>query len=365
MASAGINFNNLTPSNGAIQSLRELIFLALVDVETIGNLVKFMPKQKHGDKLGFVGEFGLLGKAHQGCDPTYANDLVNTSEKTWDIKRWEIAEALCYADLEGTVAALALKTKTNVADLTGTEYMDEIVAPLLERAVKKLILRFAFFGDKNASTYDPDDHTTGTLKPGVDAGYFNLINGFFQQIFAGVAAGTISRVVVDANTKTTSALQKAAIKTAGAATGIMDELIESASPVLRQLTGKRIYVTQALADALAADIKANNKGSELQWEAIFDGITKTTYNGIEVVALPFWDEIIQGYLQNNTNVGAWDKPYRAIFTIKDNLLVGSESEDAVADINIFFDQKTKKNYIDAMDTIGALIGQDNLINVAY
>lgn len=366
MASSGLNFQQLTPSNGAVNSLRELIFLALADVESLGNIVNFMPNQDHGKKLGFIGEFGLLGKASQGCDPEYGNDLAATSEKTWDIKEWEIAEAICYTDLQATLARTALKSKTSVADLTGTEYVDNILMPLLERAVKKLVLRFAFFGDKNASTYDADDNTDGTLKPGVDAGYFTLIDGFFARIFAGVAAGSIARVTVAANAATTAAAQKAAILTAGAASGVLDELILNASPVLRQQgAAQRIYVSQALADAVSLDLKKNNKGSDLQWEALFDGITKSTYNGVEVIALPFWDEIIGSYLQNNTNTGALDKPYRAIMTIKDNLLVGSESENELADIQVFFDQKSQKNHILAKDTIGTLIGQDDLMVVAY
>ena len=82
MASAGLNFANLTPSNGAVRELGELVFLALADVESIGGQVNFLPSQKRGDKVGFVGEFGMLGVPASGCDPTYGNDLISTSEKT-------------------------------------------------------------------------------------------------------------------------------------------------------------------------------------------------------------------------------------------------------------------------------------------
>ena len=71
----------------------------------------------------------MVGKASQGCNPTFGTSVIATSEKEWDIHEWEVAEKICYKDLEGTVAQVAMRTKTNIADLTGTEYTDYILAP--------------------------------------------------------------------------------------------------------------------------------------------------------------------------------------------------------------------------------------------
>ena len=124
MASTGLNFANLTPDDGAVKDLKRLIFLAVTDPESLGKIFNFLPKQKHGEKVGFIGEFGMVGKASQGCNPTFGTSVIATSEKEWDIHEWEVAEKICYKDLEGTVAQVAMRTKTNIADLTGTEYPD-------------------------------------------------------------------------------------------------------------------------------------------------------------------------------------------------------------------------------------------------
>ena len=100
----------------------------------------------------------------------------------------------------------------------------------------------------------------------------------------------------------------------------LDALISDASTVLRQANGQLIYITQALKDALDADLKRNNKGSELQWTALFDGITETNYNGVQMLAIPFLDEIIKGLRKPSAAGKAWNKPYRALYTIKDDLL---------------------------------------------
>ena len=116
MASTGLNFANLTPDNGAIKDLKRLIFLAVTDPESLGKIFNFLPKQKHGEKVGFVGEFGMVGKASQGCNPTFGTSILATTEKEWDIREWEVAEKICYKDLEGTVAQVAMRIDMQDAD---------------------------------------------------------------------------------------------------------------------------------------------------------------------------------------------------------------------------------------------------------
>lgn len=358
MASTGLNFSNLTPDNGAIRDLRELIFRAVLDADKLGSLFNVMPSQKHGDKVGFIGEFGLVGKASQGCDPQYAQTVLAASEKVWDINAWEIAESLCYADLKGTLASVALKTKTSIADLTGTEYMDYVLEPRLELAVRKMLQRLAWFGDKAATNVSDG----GVLAAGVDPAFFTVTDGVWKHIFAGVSANAINHTAIAANAKTTYAAQKSDILTAGVATGIIDNMIMDAPMTLRQVSNQVIYLTQSMRDALDYDLVHNNKGSELQWTALFDGITEATYKGITLRAMPIWDEIIRAYEGDGNS---WNKPHRAIYTIKDNLLLGLESESELAEVVVWFENKDKRNYIRAEDKLGTLIADENLIHVAY
>lgn len=356
MASSGLNFSNITPSNGAVQSLRELVKLAIYNPETLGSLVNFMPNQIDGKKLGFIGGFGMLGVSATGCNPTYGHDLVKTIEKTWSIKDFQIAEAICFEDIKNALVKEAAKKKTSVDDLTDTEYMD-IIAPLVEQAYKMTLLRLAFFGDTSL--------TSAGMKTSGHEVYFNFVDGLWKRLFDGVTAGTVKRVTVSANAQTTIAAQKSAIMGAGVATGLVEEMVINAPAVLRQQSGLRVYMSQGFADALTLDYRHNNKGSDLQWNALADGIKTTQYAGVEIVALPFWDAIIESELKNTTNANANMLPYRAILTIKDNLVVGSEGGDEVAEIDINFDARTRENTIFVKDTIGALIAQDDLAVVAY
>ena len=353
---AGIDFSSLTPKNGAVQELAELIFLELIEDDKLGQLVTFMPRQENGKKLGFVGKAGLLGKKAKGCDPEYAKNLVQASEKTWDLQEWEIAEVICYKELENTIAEYFAANGSDMADLTSSEYMQQVVRPILEQAIRDLMIRFVFFGDKNAE---------GTLQNGIDAEYFNLIDGIFKQLFTGVTAGKTKRVVIEANTKTTVAAQYEAMRQPGAATGVLNKLIVDTPMKLRRMKDRVFIVTQAFADMLNFDIQENNKGSELQWESIFEGIQKTSYQGITLIAVPQFDEIIQEYLKNTTNAGAYDKPFRVIYGAKGNFRAGSKSSETVADVKVTFDDVTRKNYIYAADTLGALVLAEDYAAIAY
>lgn len=362
---ANINFSNLTAPNGAVKELSELIFLRLLKNEQLSNIVTILPEQENGKKVGLLSGFGMLGKASQGCNPNYSNSLIGTSEQAWEIKEWEIAESICYTALNGTLAEKARKAGVNVADLTGTFYVDNILFPLLEEAIQEMLLRFAFFGDKDATVYNSDTNTSGTLKPGMDADNFTLINGFWKLIFAGVADEAISRTTISANSQSTIALQKSAMTTNNVAMDLFTAIQEDAPLVLQEANDKVFIITKALWNAWKGDVRKNNKGSEGQWDSWFSGIMYGEIDGIKTIVLPFWDKIIRTALQNTTNTSAYDKPYRCIFTTKNNLLVGTTSKGSLSEIDYWFEKKDQQNYILAKDTIGAMILDHNMIHVAY
>ncbi len=358
MPSTGIDFTNLTPDNGAIREISELILASVFAPDALGAFINFFPNVHTGDKIGVVGEFGLLGEAYAGCGGEYGNNMIPATEKAWDINRWQIKDKICFTDLENTLVKYMFKNGIEAPDLTGTQYLQDIIAPRLELAIRKLIWRLAWFGDKSAAVTG----SGGVIKNASDVKYFSVTDGLFKRAFEAVAEGTMKRVSIAANEEATKTAQRTAMRQAGAATSLLDEIIEAASPVLRAQAEGTIYITVSLMDALNADIKANNKGSELQWKALFDGIQETNYNGVRLLAMPMWDEIIKGF---EGTEAADNKPYRAIYTIKDNLGVGSNSSDILEQFDIWFDKKDDYNYIKALDTLGTHFLQDDLAVIAY
>lgn len=348
---------NFTPSAGEIKDLRELVFLNIINDSNINDLFTFLVGQKNGGKVGIITP-SLMGKTDEGCGDSYDESVIDGSEQEWEIKRWSIREKICYDQIEGTIAEYALRNGVNVGDLTGTDVMSVVVEPMLKKGIEDLIMRLAFFGNKSI--------TSAELKGNVDVANFNTIDGVWKRVFDGVAAGTISRTTVDANAKTTIAAQKSAIRTAGVASKLIEDILDDA-PLKLQQSEKKLIITKALWNAWRNDVRRENKGSEGQWESLFGGVRKGEIDGVTTYVVPFLDEIIQNYEVNKTNSGAYNMPYRAILTTKDNnLLLGTDNrEQSINNIDVFYDRSDDYTKIKAKDTLGAMILSNELIHVAY
>lgn len=356
MASSGLYFTNITPDNGAVRDLNKLIFKDVLSVDRIGRILNVFPRVFNGDKLDVIGEFGLLGKADTGCSPTYATDTIATTEKTWDIASWLIAEKICWADLEGTLVKYALNTGTDIADLDGNVYLENIVLPRLELAIYKMLMRLAFFADKSADT----TANAGVLKVGTDKTYFTLTDGIWKQIYSIVSGDAARRVTIAANAEDTIAEQMNNIQSQ--AVDVLNDLINGAKPALRQAEDQVIYLTQSLADALEVQLLSTYYGSDLHWQDLFGGIREGRYRGIKLRVMPIWDEIIQTYEGTAT---AYNLPHRAIYTTERNLALGINGASEFDGVDVFFDRTTQLNHIIARDKMGALVVANDLIQVAY
>ena len=351
MASTGLDFSQLTPPNGAIRDMGQIIMTNVLAPERLGALFNILTNVHNGDKIGVVGEFGLVGLANAACAPDYRTDPIATSEVTMCMSDWEVAQKICYRDLEGTFVQYMLRTKTSIADLTANDYLDEIIRPRLELAIRKMLFRLAWFGgyDKTMVLEDYEDY------------FADFCDGLHKTLLTAAATNGSANA---ANSESTLNDMRAAMMTAGAATGALDELIWEAKPELRSAANQVIYMSMAFADALAHDVQVNNVGSELQWNSWWDGIKETTYQGVRVMALPLLDEIITTYMYDSTN-SVPVSPYFAVYTTKDNILLGVGGNNDIEDLQVWFDRTDQMNYLLARDKVGAAVADMNMVRFSY
>ncbi|MCE8465883.1 hypothetical protein [Bacteroides nordii] len=348
---------NLTPSNGAIQDLKELLIMTNFTDEDLERFFTFRANVTKGDKLGWTGEMSDIGWAGSGCGPTYKKATIAAAEKEWDMGSWSIPLEWCYEELEGTIAEYCLKTGTDIGDLTSTEYMDYIVLPAMDLAIKHMMWRFIWFGDKNAA----NTTSSGDITDGVNVELFKTCDGLFKQLFTIVAANTEQRVTIAANAETTAALQRSKIRDAGVAIGIFDSLFDNADPRIAAMDGAGVFCTKSLADALTKDLKREYK-LILEWEQIFKGLDVTEYDGHMIYRISIWDRFIQKYQNNGTKLNL---PHRAVFGSPKQLFVGSPAKQIISDMDIWFDKKDRKNYMYSTGKLSTLVGEDNLFQLAY
>lgn len=348
---------DLTPSNGAIQSLKDLIIAELFTDPELERFFTLRQNVHNGDKLGYVGSMDDVGWAGSGCNPTYKDATVEFLEKEWAIGDWQVPLKWCYKDLENTIAEYCLKTGTDIADLTSTEYMDDIVYPALKEAMRLMMWRFIWFGDKDAKLAS----ASGVITAGTDVELFKTADGFWKRLFAIVTENAGQKTAIAANSQTTTALQLSNIKNSGVAIGIFDSMLEDADSRIFNVEGTGIFCTKTLADALTKDLKREYK-EILTWEQVFGGLKVTEYNGVPVYSVSLWDRFIKTYENDGTKLNL---PHRAVLCSPRELFVGTPANQLISDLDIFFDRKDRMNYIYSTGKLGTLIGQDDLFQMAY
>ena len=348
-----LNLDNLHFTADELRSLNELVVTAVLESPELSQLYTLYTGIKNDKRIGIIsGTFGLVGKAAQSCDPVpqcYENPAV---EKTWSPKYHEIIIDMCIDEVSTSLMRLALKCGTDVFDLTKTEIF-AFIQDILVKDIKKMIFRSAWFGDVDAT-----NAPAGALTPGIDPDFFNIIDGYWKQLAAIYAADTDRLTALPGNTQATTALQFS-VATPILMFNAVNSVIDSAIPELAQQPDRILLVTRSVFDRLRRYLQT--VGTVFQdYKLMVDGIEMATWDGIQMVSLPLWDQNIRSYFNNGTKL---DNPHRVLYTTKSNLALGMTCTSLFDKVNSFYDQKSRYNRIEAVDAFDVKVIDDRLIQV--
>lgn len=346
---------NLTINPENIRDLRELLQVGF-EAQNLADYAR-VNQVRNGDPFGIIGDLSDVGVEGSGCDPEYAGAEIENAQKRWELGDWQIPLKICYTDMEGTAAEYAFKNGTPIGDLNGTDIMTYVVYPALDRALRKMWWRISWFGDTAADTIS----NGGVLTNGTDTSLFTITNGFWKKLFAITTNNPLQQTAIAANSGASYAAQKAAILTAGAATGAIDSLLFDADPRITASDDAVLMMTKSLADAFTLDLK-NKYNNILPWEEVFSGVRVAQYNGVRVVSIAEWDNVINTYENDGTK---WNLPYRAVLTRANNLHVGVTTEGLVNDLDVWFEKKERRMYIYGTGKIGTMIPVDDFVQVGF
>ena len=342
----------LEPEN--LASIKDAVQETFYQDEDFSLFVNIM-KVKNDDPIALIGEMEMVGKKGGGCDPTYEEKGIANSQKRWELGQWEIPIKICYEALKGSIAEYSLKTGTAIGDLTSTDFMT-IYTDALQRAMQQMIWRFGWFGDKAAALAGSGG---GKLTAGSDVSMFNVCDGLFKRIFTATA--TKNHTTIAANSKTTAAEQISELRKKGAATAVVDAILMDVDTRIIDDSDAVLLMTRSLADALTYDIKQTYHDI-MPWEKVFDGFDVATYNGVKIARVGIWDRMINAYEKGETKVNL---PHRAVFCNPKHLMVGTDADALISDLDIFFSKKERRNYIYATGYIGTALLEENMIHAAY
>lgn len=155
---------------------------------------------------------------------------------------------------------------------------------------------------------------------------------------------------------TTANVENTTLK-AGAGKAILKGMYDKMSPELRANMGLAKYmVTGSIMDAYITDLEAD--GTEAAHVKLVDGVRSITFRGIPVVERRDWDVHINADFSNV-------RPHRAILTIPENLIVGTDAENDITNAEMWYNVDTQENGFRVEYKAGTQLMEEKLITVAY
>lgn len=348
-----INLDNLHFTADEIRSLNELIVTAVIEAPALKSYATIVTGIKNDKRIGIIpGTFGLVGKAAQACNPK-AQCLEDTAiEKTWEPKYLEVIIDMCIDELNDTLLRLAIQCGVDVYDLTKTQIFT-FIQNILAKDIQKMIFRYAWFGDVAATIWP-----AGYLTPGTDPTFFNVFDGFFKQFAAIYALNPLQLNAMPGNTQATYALQQSAA-TPLLTFNALNTLIDNGPAELEEQPDRILLVTRSVFQRIYRQLQA--LGTAFQnYKLMIDGIEIATWDGITIMSLPLWDQIIRTYQNNGAK---WNDPHRVVYTTVSNLNIGTACTGLFDRINSFYDPRTRYNRMEAVDAFDVKIIDDRLLMV--
>ena len=336
---------------------------------------KIVPSIKASQQIGLLGLMSKVGKLNASCAPSANGAIVPASLKTWTPKPVGNREEFCSKDLRATFLTWGLKNGISEFDLTNSDFSTFITMRNLT-AIVDTSWRLAWMNNTGAAHWNASP--AGYFTNSEDLDYFNIIDGFWVQIWAILADPqfsnhhtTITAGVGNINTQATYALQtfSAADVTNKVVTAALQNMITKADVRLRNQPDTKILLTQSMYDQLyketyniSAPISAATLNFDINKPISFSNLVPIPVMGVLCYAISFWDVSINESENNGTK---WHLPHRAVMTINDNLQIGVDADESFNNIIFHYSPVTNLNYLDWMIKIDAKIPEDYLISACY
>jgi len=351
-----IDFSDLTLNEEEAREVSQAVF---EDVYVKGPLSNFHYIQtgiKMKTQIPFFGLLPMLGKVSSGCTPNAASGL-DLTEKYWDPELIDFRLTHC----QGDVLQLYKMWQRAAKALDTWESMDNaqmnFIVDRAKDAHLEAILRISSFGDEAIAVVGGGGNLTAA---GADTGFWNMLDGLWDQIFTGVAAETVDRTTITENGLASYALQAALGDTV--ALDCLRGMYEGIDPRAFQSGTLKYQVTKSLLNNWQALLEDKSLANAVLDNVEKDRTTPYSYRGIPIEVRYDWDRTIATYF--DTTVVHY-LPHRAILTPVENIPIGTSDEESMNAIDSFYDKKDKTWYYDGASYLDCKLLEEHKIAVAY
>lgn len=228
------------------------ITMKMFDDKRLLSMVGIMPNMLNGMIIGKIKGSDGITTASAGCTDVSGNaEIAKESFKTVAFGMFEVNPTFCPKELAGKIIAKGMKPDSSPEELA------QVISQLAENGAKLDFLRYAWLGDTAIQS--------AALNAGVALAKYNLKDGFYKQILAGVTAKKIVKVTLDQNALLAN-VQKA-----------------KSSLHFSARSSAKLYATTNLYNKIEAlTMSANNETAQMR---MIEGVPTLYFNGFEVVEL--------------------------------------------------------------------------------
>lgn len=356
-----LNPATITWNGKEVMALSEAIFESVFVNPTITEFHTIVPGIVAKQQIAFLGLLGLVGKSGGGCSPEADTPTAPMTEKFWTPEPISMRIEECYTTYNASFFIWAQNKGLKRADLTNTDVFN-FIEERAKTGLDEAKLRHAWFGDTDSANYNSSP--AGVITNGTNLNFFNAIDGFWKQIYAIVASDSTKKAAsITKNAAATYALQ------AFDSTDVTNKVVMSYFSDCRTNADERLsdredtifLVTKSVYDQYLKELKSYTN-IEQSFQINIDGKRELMFDGVPVRKFSFWDRTIKAYLNNGTK---YYQPHRIVYTVKSNLQIGVESEEALNGLEAFYYQKDKTNILDAEFLMDAKVIEDYMVEVAY
>lgn len=302
----------------------------VMDNITHNQLVAQRPRPK-----GFV--LKNMNTCSDGTTNLYSDQVVT--------KRWAPVEArgrkdYCYTEFQADQWFGQFRpTADNIADLLTVPEFRQFFDVMATMDVLKDVWMQAWFAS-TSNTAAGSGSGSQTVTSADMVPYLNQNSGFWEQLAAGVGTGPTDtyRYTIAANGEATKALQLSTFTDALAWEALL-KVRTKAGAILQSQSNKVIMMTQSVYNGIQGYAMDRQMLSGFH-RVDFGGIERDAINGVPIIPIPAWDDIIFTAFDNGTK---WDRPHRIVMTTVDNLGVGFEDANVIFP-NSKYDDRIEKVY---------------------
>jgi len=292
---------------------------------------RVIPNVKHTMNLYTADALSCIVQKYTGCGDAEAGGF-DVNDKVITAGRMRVAVSQCQKEFFGTYLEESFKSGINVFNLEGTQLMDTILANV-RNGIGADVTRLAWWGD--------------TAEAGASAACYDSTEGWWKLFIANTEIGT---------TRRTTIADSGAWATGDAIIALRDMYAQAPSALQGvENRDKAIYVSREVYEDYLTSLES--LGNAEGFSQLVDGSIKVYFRGIEVIPMYDWSVAV-------TQTAKTDD-IRAAYVAKQNLAVGTDTNDPEGELKMFYDDLTEKVYVRAYFKLGVQFLHESLVQIGY